>query len=228
MGRVAALVEVLVAFVVVHVSYRSFKHFTELGRLEGGAGLNFSTGSAMILFTVLVLLLFKRSFNEYGLTLSGWRYSLNVGLLWGLLTVAGGAMIVRIDPIHFDTGRPPDRTGALVFTVGELAAVFLLLWFLMRERTLPRRIPASISLFGLVMLLMLPLALSWYSSRPSLNVLLTVLWLFFGAGFGEEIFFEVGFSHESIRPLGVRFASWGSISGLGYSCHRSCSGSSMS
>jgi membrane protease YdiL (CAAX protease family) len=53
--RVAALVEVVVVFVVVHLSYRSLKHFTELGRLEGAAGLNFSAGSVMILFTVAML-----------------------------------------------------------------------------------------------------------------------------------------------------------------------------
>src|SRR5262249_57944691 len=43
-GRVAAVCEVLLAFALVHLAYRSFKHFTELGRLEVGAGLNFSPG----------------------------------------------------------------------------------------------------------------------------------------------------------------------------------------
>jgi uncharacterized membrane protein len=128
--RVAALVEVLVVSVVVHLSYRSFKHFTELGRQEGAAGLNFSTGSVMILFTVAMLLLFRRNFNEYGLTVRGWRYNLNVGLLWGVLTVVAAAVVVRFAPIHFDPHRPPDMMRALVFAVGGLVATFLLVWFL--------------------------------------------------------------------------------------------------
>ena len=55
-GRFAAIIEVLLAFSLVHLAYRSFKHFTELGRLEGVAGLNFSPGTAMILFTVAMLI----------------------------------------------------------------------------------------------------------------------------------------------------------------------------
>jgi hypothetical protein len=68
-----AIVEVVLAFSLVHVAYRSFKHFTELGRLEGEAGLNFSPGTAMILFTVATLLVCRRDFAAYGLTLKRWR-----------------------------------------------------------------------------------------------------------------------------------------------------------
>jgi hypothetical protein len=85
--RVAALIEVVAAFALVHLTYRSFKHFTELGRAESAAGLNFSPGAVMILFTVSVLLLTRRSFEEYGLTRKGWRYYLNLGLFWGVLLV---------------------------------------------------------------------------------------------------------------------------------------------
>lgn len=195
---------------MVHLSYRSFKHFTELGKLEGAAGLNFSAGSVMILLP----LLFRRSFNEYGLTLNGWRYNLNIGLFWGVLTVAAAAVVVRFAPIHLETHGPPDMTTALVFAVVGLVTTFLLIWFLMQERRLIRRTPALVTLFALIGLLLLPLALAWYSSRPFLHILLTVLWVFLGAGFGEEIFFRGYIHHESIRRLDVRFASWESISGL--------------
>lgn len=68
--RLAALAEVLVAFAVVHLSFRSLGHFTPLGRDEAAATLNFSTGAVMILFTVGVLLVCRRSFAEYGITAS--------------------------------------------------------------------------------------------------------------------------------------------------------------
>jgi hypothetical protein len=49
----AALVEVLLAFALVHVGWRLFKHLTWLGRLEGAAHLNYSPGPIMIAFTIL-------------------------------------------------------------------------------------------------------------------------------------------------------------------------------
>jgi membrane protease YdiL (CAAX protease family) len=172
------------------VSYRAFKHFTEVGRLEGAAGLNFSTGSVMILFTVSVLLLFRRSFEAYGLTMKDWRYNLNVGLLWGVLIVLGAGAMVVFAPIPFDPRRPPDMKRAVAFAVGGLVGTLLLLGCLMRERRLLRRAPAWVSLLILIALLSLPLVVAWQFSRPLLGVGLTVLWLFFGAGFGEEVFFR--------------------------------------
>jgi hypothetical protein len=65
----------------------------------------------------------------------------------------------------------------------------LLLWFLRRERSTLLHLPPAASLFLLVGLLSIPLIVAFYSDGPSLHVMLTVLWLFFGAGFGEGIFF---------------------------------------
>jgi hypothetical protein len=66
----AAIAEVLFAFVFVHLAFRAIKQFTSLGRLEGAAHLNFTPGVVMILFTVGVLLLCRRSFPAYGLGLA--------------------------------------------------------------------------------------------------------------------------------------------------------------
>ena len=57
----------------------------------------------------------------------------------------------------------------------------------------------------LVFFLSIPLALALYFDKPLLHAMLTVLWLFFGAGFGEEIFFR-GFIQSRVnetfgRPL---------------------------
>jgi membrane protease YdiL (CAAX protease family) len=215
--RAAALIEVLVGFALVHLTYRSFKHFTELGRIEGEAGLNFSPGVVMILFTVSVLLLFRRSFGEYGLTLKGWRYHLNVGLFWSLLVVMAAGLIIKLAAIDFDPLQPPGLKRALVFTVGWVLATLLLAWFLMRERSLLRRVPPLVSLVVLIALLILPIFVGLYSHRHFIQVLLTVLWLFFGAGFGEEVFFR-GYIQSRVnqsfaRPLrflGIDFG-WGLI-----------------
>src|SRR5690348_8259211 len=80
--RTAAVAEVLLAFALVHAAFRSFKYFTRLGQAEVAAGLNFSPGTVMILFTVTVLWLRRADFRAYGLTLDGWRSGLSIGLLW--------------------------------------------------------------------------------------------------------------------------------------------------
>jgi membrane protease YdiL (CAAX protease family) len=189
-GRLTALIEVLLAFSLVHFVYRSFKHFTDLGRLEVAAGLNFSTGTTMILFTVAVLLLCRRSFTEYGLTLTNGRYNLDVGLLWTLILAVAAGLVFTLTPIRLDPLHPPDLPKALVVSIGELVLTLLLALFLMRDRRRVRRIPPVVALLFLVALLSLPLVLVALLHRPLLPVLATVLWPFFGAGFGEEIFFR--------------------------------------
>jgi membrane protease YdiL (CAAX protease family) len=186
----AALIEVVLAFSLVHVAYRAFKHFTALGRQEAAAGLNFSPGMVMISFTLAVLLLRRRNFEDYGLTLRGWRYHLNVGLLWGVLIVLAAGVVVQFGLVHFDPLHPPDLTRAVVFSCGEVVLTFLLLVFLMRERCLVRRVPPVVSLLVLVGLVALPVVLAVLFHRGVVHTLLRVLWLFCGAGFGEEIFFR--------------------------------------
>jgi membrane protease YdiL (CAAX protease family) len=189
-GRVAALVEVVSAFALVHLAYRSFKHFTELGRLEGATGLNFSPGTAMVLFTVAMLLVCGRDFAAYGLTLRGWRYNVNVGLLWTVVVVAAVALFFAVTPYHLDPLRPPDFPRAVAGSCGEAVLTLLLALLLMRDRAVIRRVPATLTLLVIAGLLLMPVALAVASHRAVENVLLSVLWLFFGAGFGEEIFFR--------------------------------------
>jgi membrane protease YdiL (CAAX protease family) len=153
-------------------------------------GLNFSPGTVMILFTVAVLLVSRRSFEEYGLTLKGWRYNLNVGLLWGVLIVLAAGVVVQFTLVHFDPLHPPDLTWAVMFSSGEVILTLLLVVFLMRERSLVRRVPPVAGFLVLVGFVSLPVVLAILFHRGVLNMLLRVLWLLFGAGFGEEIFFR--------------------------------------
>ncbi len=210
--RLVALTEVLVVFALVHLIYRSFKHFTELGRREAAAGLNFSPGAAMILMTIILLWACGRSFEDYGLTLKRWAYHLNIGLCWGVLPVIAAGIVVVTAHLHVDPHRGPWPTLALLGAAGRLVFTLLLLLTLRKERALLRRTPPWVSLVVLIGLLSLPLVVAWHYDRPFWIVVLTVLWLFFGAGFGEEVFFR-GYIQSRInatfgRPLrflGVEF-----------------------
>jgi membrane protease YdiL (CAAX protease family) len=190
-SRFWALLEVLLAFAVVHVAYRSFKHFTEPGCLEGARGLNFSTGTTMIVFTLAMIVIRRRSFAEYGLTWKNWRYNVNLGLLWAVIEGTGGALAVVFAPFRVDPLHPPDLARAMVFSSGYLLLTFFLAAFLMRERRLLARVPATASLVILTGFLSLPVILAFAFERTSVEqAFLSTLWLFFGAGFGEEIFFR--------------------------------------
>jgi membrane protease YdiL (CAAX protease family) len=215
LGRIAAVAEVVAAFALLHLGYRSFKHFTGLGRQEVDAGLNFSPGAAMILFTAAALLLGRRRCADYGLTSAGWRYHLNVGVLWSVVMVVAAGVLIRAAALHYDPLRPPDTKRAAIFAVAELVNALLLLLLLRRDRGWLRRVPAAVGLFALLVLLAVPPALALAGGRPVVPVLLAVLWLFFGAGFGEEVFFR-GYVQSRVdealgrpcRLLGAEFG-WG-------------------
>ena len=190
-SRVWALTEVLLAFALVHVAYRSFKHFTALGQQEGAQGLNFSTGTTMIGFSVGMIILRRRSFAEYGLTWKNWQYYLKVGLLWAGLEAVGGVLAIAFAPFQVDPLHPPDLGRALVFSAAYLLFTFLLAIFLMRERHKLARMPTAFCLLVVVGILCLPMILALAFQRHSVeSALLSTLWLFFGAGCGEEIFFR--------------------------------------
>jgi membrane protease YdiL (CAAX protease family) len=219
LGRAGALLEVLLAFHLVHFTYRSFKHFTELGRSEVAAGLNFSPGTTMILFTVVVLLVCRRNFPAYGLTFQGWRYNLNIGLLWATIVVAAGGLVLALSPVHVDPLHPPDLARASAFSCGWLILTLLVALFLRRERRLVGLVPSSVALLALTGLLLLPVVLAVFSQRSVGNEILSVLWNFCGAGIGEEVFFR-GYIQPRVdkafgRPctlLGVRFGLGLSVS----------------
>ena len=67
--RAASVFEVFCAFALVHVSYRTLMRFTSIGALDVRAGTNLIPGLVMIFFTCSVLLLRRKRFASYGLSL---------------------------------------------------------------------------------------------------------------------------------------------------------------
>jgi len=107
-NRVAAIVEVVLAFALTHLAYRALKHFTVIGQWEGAARTNFTPGVVTVAFTVLVLLLCRRSFEAYGLSTKRWSYHLNLGLVCSLLLILVEAIGLIVTRVHIDASRPPD------------------------------------------------------------------------------------------------------------------------
>jgi membrane protease YdiL (CAAX protease family) len=211
-AKVASLIEVLLAFVFVHVAFRAIKHFTELGRAEGAARLNFTPGVVMIFFTVCVLLLCGRSFATYGLTLEHWGENLKVGLLWGMLLVTGAGLLRLAGVQHLPGATPPTMTEGVIYGLAALGAVIGFAWMLSRQRTVLGRIPTALCVAVFLVVLVLPLVLALYYGRPFGHTLLTVLWLAVGAGCGEELLYR-GYIQSRVnesfgrpfRVLGIQF-----------------------
>jgi CAAX protease family protein len=192
LDRFAAITEVVLAFGLVHVTYRALKQFTVFGQWDSQT--NFIPGLTMVVFTFAVLLLCRRSFAAYGLSTKRWSYQLNVGLACSVLLLAIEATGLAVTRVHFDASKPPDPHAPLPWLrVAGLAAVALpgfiiVLWLIGKKRGLMERIPPAVAVpVFFALLAVLPLVAAYFHRPP---MWLQVLWLFLGAGFGEEIFFR--------------------------------------
>jgi membrane protease YdiL (CAAX protease family) len=189
-----ALAEVVVAFVVVHSAYRATKQFTVVGEWERAAGANFTPGAVMIGMTLVMLWVCRRDFGSYGLSLTGWRYGLALGLAGSVVLLSIEAVGLLVTGIEFDGTRPPDPHRRLsLLRIIALASVALpayaaVLILVQKRRALVDRIPAAASVIAIAGLMtMLPLSAVLMHQR---SMWLTSLWLFFGAGVGEEVFYR--------------------------------------
>jgi membrane protease YdiL (CAAX protease family) len=191
-GRAGAIAEVLILFALVHVAYRAFKHFTPIGRAEGASGLNYSPGVTMIAASVLLIALRGRRFVRYGLTVRGWRRGLTIGLFWGFVPVLAAAIAFKAGLVRLEDRRAPSATASALVCGVDLLYTVLMLWMLRRGARLlhSRRLAIASGVLLLLLLIGLPVAAALHGRHPIVPVVLSVMWLFIGAGFGEETFFR--------------------------------------
>jgi len=217
MKRIAAIIEVVLAFALVHVTYRALKHFTPLGRWEGAVGLNLTPGVVMILFTVGVLFLCGRDFEAYGLTLKHWRGNMNTGLLWAVLMIALAGVGLAVTRIHFDASHPHnDMIGRLAGAAFGLGATILFVWMFQKQRgDVVDGASSALIWLRVFALLVIPLAVAAYYHRPIMKEFLAETWLVFGAGCGEEIFYRGYIQSRINEAFGRPFHVVGLDFGLG-------------
>jgi len=217
LDRTAAIIEVVLAFALVHVAYRALKRFTVLG--EWDAQTNFIPGLMMVAFTVTILLLCRRSFAAYGLGTQKWQYHLNLGLACSLVLLAVEAIALAVTRFQFDASKPPDPHAPLQFMrIAGLAAValpaFIIVLCLIGGRFgIVERIPRAATIPAILALLAVLPLVATYFHRPSMWG--QALWPFLGAGFGEEIFFRGYIQSRVDQAFGCPFRLLGFEFGMG-------------
>lgn len=212
-----SLIEVFLIFFFFQVVGWRYK-VTEFLRLElDTLGWSYVAGVLMIAVPVFILLVTRRNFESYGLTLTHWRENLDIGLTYAL--VAG----VIVNGIGFVTLWMRDidytgMTGSLLLTGCEIVVLFLILSILRRRfrtRDLnkpPNPLPNLLVLIGL---LVLPLVVGLYVHRLTSVVVSTVAWQFCFSGFGEEIMYR-GYCQSRINEeFGRPFSFMGVNFGIG-------------
>jgi membrane protease YdiL (CAAX protease family) len=221
-ARAAALAEVVAVFALVHVTYRAFKHFTPMGRVEAASGLNYSPGAAMVLATVLLIVLRGRRLRNYGLTVRDWRQWVILGVFWGVVPVLAGAVAFKAGLVRLEDRRAPSAKASALVCAVDLLFTVLMLWMLRRRGGSPPRwrsrgLAATAAAGGLLLLLLLalPVLAAAYARRPIGPAVASVAWHFVGAGFGEEIFFRGYVQTRVDEAFGRRLRVLGARVGVG-------------
>ncbi|MCI0745537.1 MAG: CPBP family intramembrane metalloprotease [Verrucomicrobia subdivision 3 bacterium] len=212
-NRLTAIAEVLLAFAAVHAAFRAIKHFTDLGKLDVAAKLNFTPGAVMILFTVAILVICHRSFAAYGLTFAEWKNGLKAGLLCGALIIFVAALLTVLRIRHEPGRGPPGLTVGIGYGLVCAGGVLILGWLWKRQEKLLSRVPPTACFAVLIAVLCVPLLLAWRYGHPLLHAALTTLWLVVGAGVGEEMFYR-GYVQSRIneafgRPFRIKGLQFG-------------------
>lgn len=210
-SKLGALCEVLVAFAAMHVAFRAFQRFTELGREEVAAGLNYAPGVAMIAVSLLLIVVGRHTFAEFGLTLSDFAGNVRVGLVALVLVFAAGAALYPLDLER----RPAaiGRDDALIYVGASLLVIGLVLYLL--DKGVERKLPKALAVTLLLATMALPFVATTWTGKDLEDVGLTVGWIVVGAGIGEEVFFRGYVQSRLNQVFGKPFSIFGVPFGLG-------------
>ena len=172
-------------------------------------GWSYFTGFLTVLLPILVMVLQKREFELYGLTLRRWETSLDVGLKGYLYLVVPQILLTLLST---EGAAYRHMDGSLVLSVSMLVTLFLLL----RRLTGAKYKPFSSTrtrLLVAALLLAIPLLVGAVYGRLTLKVFSTVLWQLVFGGFGEELFYrgyvQSAVNEEYGRPWSVEGVAFG-------------------
>ena len=172
-------------------------------------GWSYFTGFLMVLLPLLAMILQKREFKLYGLTLRRWETSLDVGLKGYLYLVAPQILLTLLST---EGAAYRHMDGSLVLSVSMLVTLFLLLRRLTGKKYKPFS-STRVRLLVAAVLLAIPMLVGAVYGRLTLKVFSTILWQLVFGGFGEELFYrgyvQSAVNEEYGRPWSVEGVAFG-------------------
>jgi len=166
-------------------------------------------GFLTVLLPILVMVLQKREFEPYGLTMRRWETSLDVGLKGYLYLVAPQVLLTLLSS---EGAAYRYMDGSLVISVSMFVTLFLLLRRLTGAKYKPFSSTRTRLLVAAV-LLSIPLLVGAVYGRLTFKMFSTILWQLVFGGFGEELFYR-GYVQSTVneeygRPWSVESVAFG-------------------
>ncbi len=206
--KVLITLEIILVFAVLitlHVALRS----TSMVQWEKqNLGWIYSIMLLWIGITVLVILLTRRSWAEYGISSRNWPTNLDLGFK---------AYLVRI-PVVLGLGgaawlglKSNEPTGVAATIMIWAIGLALMIWAANRHKEVKS---GRANLIASFLFLLLPVGIALVSGKLSLVIVSTVIWQFVFSGFGEEFIYR-GYIQSRLnqaygRPLrvfGIQFGA---------------------
>ena len=208
--RGRSIIEVLAVFSVLHLITISLPGVSGLVRWEQRVlGWSYFTGFLMVLLPILAMILQKREFKLYGLTLRRWETGLDVGLKGYLYLVAPQILLTLLST---EGAAYRHMDGSLVLSVSMFVTLFLLLRRLTGKKYKPFS-STRVRLLVAAVLLAIPMLVGAVYGRLTLKVFSTILWQLVFGGFGEELFYrgyvQSAVNEEYGRPWSVEGVAFG-------------------
>jgi len=159
---------------------------------------------------VLVILLTRRSWTEYGVSAMNWQTNLDIGIK---------AYLVRIIPIVFggfgaawlglDTAK---IDGVAFVALTWVIALALMVWVLNHHKPVKS---GRANIIATLLFLVLPIGVGLALGKLSLVIISTVIWQFVFSGFGEEFIYRGYFQSRLNQAFGRPISLFGIQFGIG-------------
>mgnify|MGYP001408025682 CR=1 FL=1 len=180
-SKILAIVEILLVYGVMQATSIALRPTGIDGWQRENLGWSYSGMLIFVGIPALVILLTRRNWAEYGISLADWRTNLDIGIK---------AYLVRIIPYVFGVGGAMwlmlDRdqlSGGAFVALMEVVGLAVMLWVLNRQKPMKS---GRGNVIVTIVLLLFPILLALTKNKLSVMIVSTVVWQFVFSGFGEE------------------------------------------
>jgi len=208
--RVLTTLEILLVFAILIALRVSFRSASIVHWEKQNLGWSYTMMFLFIGIIVLVILLTRRSWAEYGVSAKNWRTNLDIGFK---------AYLIRILPAVIGTFGPAwlglnlNELGKGVFEAPLwIIAVTLIVWVLNRQKEVKS---GRANLIATLLFLIVPIGIALAVGKLSLVIVSTVVWQFIFSGFGEEFIFRGYFQSRLNQAFGRPLHLFGIQFGVG-------------